>query len=373
MSDRTNRLERIRTQILLRQPFLGWMLQKIDLILSPGIQSAATDGLSIFIDPEFIDSIGDTEMTFLLLHELLHVLLLHPSRAKGRNKVPYNIACDIVVNDTLIHYGFSCGELKPIRGERYDLDGSRYSVEEVYERIPKAKNPVLLDLHGFWVGSVSRSIRSKDIIDRWVREASQEGWTPKDDFLFRTLVKSGMPVRVHLHWIAILESYLTKIAPDYTYQRTDRRFQDILIPDFIAEESSLEQVWFVIDASMSITEDVLYSMYAQIKHLFRRFPSVRCHLSFFSTIVNEPVSIENQDSIEAGFRRIGTTGGTSFHVIFQAMRRYFPVELPKLVVVMTDGCARFPDKDMAFGVPVIWLIYRNTIEAPFGRTVTIDE
>jgi predicted metal-dependent peptidase len=372
MPDFAMRLERIRSKLLIQLPLLGFMLQKVDIVLSLGIRTAATDGKIIYLDPVFVESICEEELMFLLLHELLHMVLRHPSRILDRNLRTYNIACDVVVNDILLEQGFPHGSLSPVHGSEFEVDGSKYSVEEVYEWIPKDKTVVLLDLHGLWGDGESKSI-SNGTIDGWIIEANQNGWIRSAQSFLRTLVEHGFHSPNQQRLDAALEKILVKQQPDYTYQRTDRRFQPILLPDFVVEQQTIERAWFVLDASMSISNQTLLTMVEDVRRLFWKYPLIQCYLSFFSTEVSEPMAINDQESVEQALHTIPTTGGTSFYRIFQCLNRCFPHEKPKIIFILTDGHARFPNEESALDIKTMWLMYRSMITAPFGDTIWIDE
>lgn len=69
---------------------------------------AATDGRNIFAGARYLEYLPK-ERLFILLHELLHVALAHPTRRKELEKhykqefdpLAYNIACDAIINAAL--------------------------------------------------------------------------------------------------------------------------------------------------------------------------------------------------------------------------------------------------------------------------------
>ena len=65
-------------------------------------------------------------------------------------------------------------------------------------------------------------------------------------------------------------------------------------------------------------------------------------------------------------------GGTSFDIIFECLAEKFEDELPKVIVIITDGYAEFPNESASLGVPIIWLIVGSKVEPPWGERVFID-
>ena len=65
----------------------------------------ATDGRSILYNPEAVQDLSIQETTFLIAHEVAHIMLGHPHRRGGRDPETWNIACDIAVNQLVSRLG----------------------------------------------------------------------------------------------------------------------------------------------------------------------------------------------------------------------------------------------------------------------------
>ena len=68
---------------------------------STKLDTAATDGRDIFFNKKFLESLTSSEQNALMLHEVLHMALLHVQRRQSRDPYIWNIAADIVVNDLI--------------------------------------------------------------------------------------------------------------------------------------------------------------------------------------------------------------------------------------------------------------------------------
>ena len=82
----------------------------------------------------------DSELDFVLMHEILHVVLQHCMRTGKRDNFMFNIACDIVVNSNIMKSNND--DVKSITlhefGESMHTapdgkEGSEYSAEQVYD------------------------------------------------------------------------------------------------------------------------------------------------------------------------------------------------------------------------------------------------
>ena len=84
-------------------PALGGFVSKLRFIYTFRVETQATDGYNIFINPQFTSHLDLTGKTFVLAHEIMHCLLNHLRRARelGHNQYKSNIAADYEVNITL--------------------------------------------------------------------------------------------------------------------------------------------------------------------------------------------------------------------------------------------------------------------------------
>ncbi len=140
------RLLKARMRILASNGFYGLLIEHLPFALDETVETAATDGRKIYFCPKFLDEITDSELDFVLMHEVLHVVLQHCSRYQNRNPYAFNIACDIVINSTILDtFG---GDTRKISiasagGELMHLapdgkEGCLYTAEEVYDMLPKS-------------------------------------------------------------------------------------------------------------------------------------------------------------------------------------------------------------------------------------------
>ena len=68
-----------RMRILSVNGFYGLLIMHMKFALDSRLDTAATDGTRIYFGTEFLDSISDRELDFVLMHEVLHVVLQHCS------------------------------------------------------------------------------------------------------------------------------------------------------------------------------------------------------------------------------------------------------------------------------------------------------
>ena len=92
-----------RLRLLSNHGFYGSLLMHLKFGITPEVDTAYTNGYKICFNPKFLDELTDKELDFILMHELLHIVLKHCFRGKQyNNNNLFNIACDIVVNSTIL-------------------------------------------------------------------------------------------------------------------------------------------------------------------------------------------------------------------------------------------------------------------------------
>lgn len=140
------KLQQSRLRLLETQPFYGLLLLHMKFSLDVAAGTAYTDGERIAFDPSFLESLSDSEVDFVLCHELLHTALSHTLRGKDfEDKEAFNIATDIVVNSNIL---FSNGmnldsiTLSDTGESMHNLpdgrEGFDYAAEEIY--------PIIIEL-----------------------------------------------------------------------------------------------------------------------------------------------------------------------------------------------------------------------------------
>ena len=102
--------------------------------------TAKTDGLNKYYGKEFVDSLTDSELRALVLHENIHVALGHMPRFRslmkqGKHQL-VNIACDYVDNDIIVSMNDK-SFLKLPKGGLYDSKYHDWSVNDILKDLEK--------------------------------------------------------------------------------------------------------------------------------------------------------------------------------------------------------------------------------------------
>lgn len=377
-----SRLVNARKTLLKDYPFFGKLLLRLSIGFAK-CETAFTDMKNVVFDPEFVARLTDKQLSFVYLHELFHCVLFHCTRAKNYHRLLFNIACDIVVNSMILEmFGVSSFEIDGSDAMHLTPDGKEgrlYSAEQVYnmlldkseEEIEKCYGKGILDNHNVWQEITDSAL--EDMWDNYVRKASKDYGDG-----------SGIPTGLRRYlreikhqsktnWRALLQEYLRHDNCDYLMSVPDRRYQgDFFMPSFVEDTDSanIENIWFFVDTSGSVTDDAVSKAYFEIKDAVDQIDSLKGYLCFFDTIVSEPCSFDSVDSLSK-IQAVGG-GGTSFHAVFEYIKTNLKEKLPSVVVIITDGYAPFPEPEQIVDVPVIWLVVNSEVDPPFGKVIHIE-
>ena len=104
------RIQKARTSLILDHPFFGSLLFRLKGRECRSIQTMATDGVSLFYNPDFVETLNAATLAGTLAHEVMHPALHHHVRRSGRDPKRWNVACDFAINPLLVDAGLSLPE-----------------------------------------------------------------------------------------------------------------------------------------------------------------------------------------------------------------------------------------------------------------------
>ena len=121
------RMTKARSQLVMDHAFFGSLIMRLRLIESRSVQTMATDGASIWYNPDFLNELTEEEILGTQVHEIFHPILHHHTRRGDRDHRKWNEACDYALNPMVIDAGFKLPE-----GFLYDPQFRGLSAEQIY-------------------------------------------------------------------------------------------------------------------------------------------------------------------------------------------------------------------------------------------------
>lgn len=88
-------------------PYYHLMYQSIPKKPVTAIPTMGVTEDQLFYNPGFVNSLSVPELTFVMIHEMLHIAMQHTIRHGNRDNKLWNIACDLFINE-LIMRDFGC-------------------------------------------------------------------------------------------------------------------------------------------------------------------------------------------------------------------------------------------------------------------------
>ena len=398
-----------RMRILCNHGFYGLLLMHMIYAVSEEVETAYTDGVRITFGTEFLGSLTDAELDFVMMHEILHVVLQHCICGDVEDPEAYNIAADIVVNSNIMLE--NGGKASSITLSKYGTsmhiapdgkEGHEYTAEQVYAMLPKnlnkkgkdkspgsadgrAKKEIAKDKHQpVWVwddhSQWGKYEEDDTLRDVWVKrfEDAAEAIEIRDPsntrgllpaFAQRILKELKKP---QTDWRMILNDFAQQEIVDYSFAPPDRRFDEspFFLPDFNDKDDLVEDILFMIDTSGSMSDGMITAAYSEVKGAIDQFDGkLKGWLGFFDAAIVAPKPFTNEEEFK--IIKPAGGGGTDFQIIFEYVQKHMQGKLPACIIILTDGYAPFPREKLAGGIPVLWLLNNKNVAPPWGKVARI--
>ena len=363
--------------------FFGALMLFAEVRDTKKIPTAATDGLVLYFNEDFLFSLSSSEQNALMLHEVLHMALLHVSRRESRDPHIWNIAADIVVND-LIQRNTN---FKLPKGAIIDNQFRDKSVEYIYEKLLKDESFKSYKLAIADIATQIEGERSNAVVDTEIANVDEiEGyWKDKLEILKNNYSGDGSDTQGSLpggisqeinsilepevDWRHALWKFVGKTPADF--DDIDRRFiyKGLYLEGLLTESIELS---VCIDTSGSISGALLDQFIGELKGILRSYPHVQCNLYWADTEVYGPYELSKIEDLPSalGF------GGTSFVPFFNKVKKDSIQDFMnnnRVSIYFTDGYGDFPDHIP--NDPVMWLVSKDGLETnqfPFGEVIRIS-
>lgn len=128
--------QRAKAALLHIMPFFGGFINRLKMIYTFRVSTQATDGINLFVNPQFTSNLDLTGKVFVMAHEIMHCVLNHMRRGKKHDPEKSNIAADYEVNITLSDMGLiKIGTMEKI-GALVNKKYSGWGYEKIYDDNP---------------------------------------------------------------------------------------------------------------------------------------------------------------------------------------------------------------------------------------------
>ena len=404
-----DRIYACRLNMMKKQPFYSTIALRIRYVEDETIPTAAVDGRRMIYNRHFINALSDSELLFVMAHEILHLVLRHLTRRGRRDPSRYNRAADYVINYMLVRDGI--GQFPSIGG-LYDERFANMFTEEVYSILEK-EDPennggggsnfdehIILDSSGDGSGDSSQgdSDGSGDSNGTKVISCSQDEIDELESEMTSALIEAVKAQKSHgagsvpgeverlieefvsprVNWRVILPELANgQVKNNYTRSKPNRRFPiaqyGVAIPTIYAEDHV--EFTLAIDTSGSISNDMLQDFISEVYGVVESYSSFKVNMWCFDTKVYAHEVFDENNIEELYNYEVKGGGGTDFMANWEYMEEINHV--PRHFIMLTDG---FPwnswgDEDYCETIFIIHdeAAMNRRIEAPFGQTMYFDD
>ena len=371
MKKLTTKLAKAKTALILEHPFVGTIALSMPFEFDESIKTAATNGKRIKFNPEFVDSLTDEEVKFLVAHECFHPMLEHNFRRGDRQPKKWNVAADYVINKLLTDE--SIGRMPKVGLLDPNIYNAGHGTSEgIYNILPDMPDDGsgpgdpgnALDDCEDGDGSPAEQQQQQAEWKVKVAQAAQAAkMMGKMSANMQRLVDEVLQPKVD--WREVMQKFLVKARTDQrSFSRFNRRFiaQGLYLPSVSGEQ--MGEVCFAVDCSGSIDQKTVSQFASEIKRVKEDLMPERIHVLYFDSEVSHVESYEQHDDLDI---KPHGGGGTDFAPVFEKI-----IKLginPVAVVFLTDLCCNsFGDQPDA---PVLW-VTTDPGKAPFGEVVEMN-
>jgi predicted metal-dependent peptidase len=403
-ADVADRIIVARVGLLLRHPFFGNMATRLIVKnCDDWCPTAATDGRHLYYNTQFFNAMSNKEIEFVIAHEILHCVFDHIGRREDRIPVLHNIACDYIVNNTLVRD--KIGEMVKIVQCYQDFKYDGWMSEAVYDDLFKQAEEKgqeyleqlgeLLDEHVDWESTQEGDSKGKPK----GKDGKGEGrptYTKDELKKIRDEIKENMisaaqaagagntPAEVQrmikeltepkMNWREILRQQIqSTIRNDFTFSRPSRKgwHTGAILPGMNFDETI--DICVAIDMSGSITNTQAQIFLSEVKGIMEEYKDYKIKLWCFDTEVYNEEDFSADDGSNLLDYQVAGGGGTEFMVNWTYMKEHDIV--PKKFIMFTDGYAwdSWGDENYCETVFIIHSHHDKNLQGPFGVTAHYDE
>jgi predicted metal-dependent peptidase len=331
------------------------------------VPTAATNGLEVFFNPDFFESLSKKERTTLLAHEAWHVALSHMLRRDERDKDIYNQAGDYVINQLLVDSGMAPlvkvgvnDEVTWLQDDKFRNKTTNQVYDEIFHNPPagnSGSNDIIYAEGGQGEGDTPDS-KSKAEVENKIKsllvkantQSKMQGEKPGNipEEIQRAIDALINPV---LPWQQLLSQFLTdRIKDDYSWTRPNRRY----MPDFYLPSQNSEALGHItvaIDTSGSVGQDDIIKMLSEIQYIKDTLKPSRMTVLSCDTQIHDIHDVtDDQHMTELSIRG---GGGTRCDPVME----YCKKENTTVLLYFTD--LEMSDYNGEINFPLLWIVYDN--------------
>lgn len=367
--------------LLLKQPFYGYVAASVTPAESEEvstIQMINESTLKLLYNRQWFEALKDVNAIGVIIHELLHIIFLHPYRREGRNLLLWTVACDMAVNEQLpgellmedsitveriaaeIRQKLPRSKSAEFYYEVIAQDESFFSFFEINDEIRVTlKSGLELKANRQMPDDSSEINKSalKSMMSELMKQAQFEGEIPSGVSALISEIYSTTDI----NWRNVLRRFLTgkgRVTKYKSYKKESRRFENLPGNKRTLGLNAL----IALDASGSISDKQLSLFHGELLKI-KKITGAKLLVTQFDTECTVPVAIERYTRDKKRVKN----GGTDYRPVFEMADSLGM----SLLVIFTDGEGMAP---VETNQKVVWMLPANGKRpAGYGHFVNYQE
>ena len=307
-----------------------------------GVSAAGT----IYYNPEWVASLSTPQKTYVLLHEVLHIVGLDHARCGDRDPSRWNAAADLMINRML-----DCMKMErpPVGMFDDSIDLEKDTREQIYERLPSRQYACGGDQGSGDFGSADDLMNrpgetplTEAEVRQMVAAAAQTAKARGDLSAGLDALIEAALVTPRLPWFSLLYQWVDqRVAGGLTWATPNRRRIpfDVYLPS-PHSSNALRCLFVGIDTSGSVADATLSEFLGHLHHVVEDMNIHTVVVCTCDTQVTNCEEYEGADMPPMEFNMCGR-GGTDLRVLdtFVQENDIFP----SVAIWLTDGETPWPE------------------------------
>jgi len=346
------------------------------------IPTACTNGRDVMYNPEFIKSLTDKELNFVVLHEALHKVYQHMHLWKKlwkENPMLANMAADFVVNNAIHEAdGTQQVAIKP-QSALFDPQYKNMTTKQIFDLLKKdneqngGSGQEGHDSHD-WEGAEALSDEEVKETVKQIDQALRQGEIIRGKMNGNKNRSISELLEPKVDWREQLREFVNatcKNKDKTSWKRPHKRFlgQDIYMPSMIGE--SIGKVVVGIDTSGSIGNKELNEFLTEVVAICDDVSPSSIELLYWDSHVAGHETY-NQGDYNALVQTTKPAGGGGTRV--GCVNEYIKDKRlePEAIIVLTDG---YVENDWGgnWDYPTLWAVTSRHNTSPHGKTIHIQD
>jgi predicted metal-dependent peptidase len=356
------------------------------------LPTAATNGRDVMYNPNFIDTLTDKQLTFVVLHEALHKVFQHMTiwrKLWKENPMLANIAADYVVNNTIVEAD-PHGEVTSMPEMcLYDKRFANMTTKQVFDLLKQESPPKGgggsgdgsgedepqggHDTHD-WEGAEQLTADEVKEVQKQIDQALRQGEIIRGKMAGNQNRSIQELLEPKVDWREQLREFVNatcKNKDKTSWKRPSRRFigQDIYMPSMIGE--TVGKLVVGIDTSGSIGNEELNEFLSEVVGICDDVTPESLELIYwdYDVAAHETYNIGDYDGLATTTKPAGG-GGTRVG----SLNSYLKDKriTPEAIIVLTDG---YVEQDWGgdWEAPTLWAITSKGVTSPHGKSIYLGE